>query len=253
MKGKIYQAGISSSNTLSLNNGFPTVEDIGPEENKSWEHVETTSRRSANVGFLAIEDVHLPQDPRTLIVYGNLVNRPPGWKWIEENVLCAKIIQLDSKVVLLKSIQINGNCARYYVKKNEIFHKSLRSTFQSLSELQEMFHAFESLKSCPGVLDPSLLKVEKAQYGTRKQSYWRSNLCLRVISKGRCQKCTMLCNALKTNLARIDQIAARKRRKSIKFQQISRKLDRRTNALLVKNNASFYEFEFYIFHFPTEV
>ena len=91
MKGKIYQAGISSSTTLSLNNGFPTVEDIGPEENKSWEHVETTSRRSANVGFLAIEDVHLPQDPRTLIVYGNLVNRPPGWKWIEENVLCATV------------------------------------------------------------------------------------------------------------------------------------------------------------------
>ena len=64
-----------------------------------------------------------------------------------------------------------------------------------------MFHAFESLKSCEGVLDPSLLKVEKAQYGTRKQSYWHSNLCLRVISKGRCQKCTMLLNALKKNLA----------------------------------------------------
>jgi hypothetical protein len=188
VKGKIYQAGISSPNTLSLNNGFPTVEDIGPEENQAWEHVETNSRRSANVGFLAIEDVHLPQDPRTLIVYGNLVNRPPGWKWIEENVLCAKIIQLGSKVVFLKSIQINGNCARYYVKNNEIFHKSLRNTFQSLSELQEMFHAFESLKSCEGVLDPSLLQVEKAQYGTRKQSYWRSNLCLRVVSKGRCQK-----------------------------------------------------------------
>ncbi len=124
VEGKNYQAGISSPNTLSLNNGFPTVEDIGPEENQAWEHVETNSRRSANVGFLAKEDVHLPQDPRTLIVYGNLVNRPPGWKWIEENFLCAKIIQLGSKVVFLKSIQINGNCARYYVKNNEIFHKS---------------------------------------------------------------------------------------------------------------------------------
>ncbi len=238
MKRKISQAHIPSPNLLTLNIGCPTVEDIGPEEYQACEHVETVSKNIT--GLLAIEHTQVPQDQtRTLMdVYGSLVKLPPGWKWIEENMLCAKLIQCGSKIVYLKSIQVTGNNARYYVKSNEIFHKSLKSPFRSLSELQGIFYTFESLKLCPGVTEPSLLKVETAYCGIRKRNYWRSNLCNRVVFKGRCLKCTLLRNALQTRLTRMDQLAFRKQRKTMKFQQISRKLQRRTTALSVTNNPS---------------
>ena len=211
-------------------NPLPLMEDLGSEE--PHEAVVDSSLSNNPSRFLAIEST--PVNPRTLIVYPSQVRLPPRWKWSRENELC--IFENEDGTRILKSIAVRGGSCRFFMKHNEIFPSGINNDFLSNNELQNIFWEFDALKDCPGVKDPLLLKVEEATFGIKKTSYWRSTLCLRFAGKGICKKCGDLRKTLKYKFGRMDRLAQRKQRKSFGKQLLERKLQRKSNALLVQSN-----------------
>lgn len=214
---------------------IPTIEDtVGlPEESHFIEHI-LDSSIVVNAESRAIIE-HKPPDPRTSIVYPNQVKLPPGWEWIDgNNTECSKIIKSGSKMVALKTIEIQGSSIRYLVKGVEVSLDSLSSMFQSLEDLQQIFWNFENLKLCPGVVNPLLLKiVGTAKCGIKKKNYWRSNGCLRLSNKGMCTNCFKLSDSLKKRLTRMERLAERKKRLASRCKLLNKKLGRRDAALMV--------------------
>ena len=213
---------------------IPTIEDtVGlPEESHFIEHI-LDSSIVVNAESRAIIE-HKPPDPRTSIVYPNQVKLPPGWEWIDGNTECSKIIKSGSKMVALKTIEIQGSSIRYLVKGVEVSLDSLSSMFQSLEDLQQIFWNFENLKLCPGVVNPLLLKiVGTAKCGIKKKNYWRSNGCLRLSNKGMCTNCFKLSDSLKKRLTRMERLAERKKRLASRCKLLNKKLGRRDAALMV--------------------
>lgn len=218
---------------FGLHLAIPTIEDTVPEESHFIEHV-LDSSIVVNAESRAIIE-HKPPDPRTSIVYPNQVKLPPGWEWIDGNdTECSKIIKSGSKMVALKTIEIQGSSIRCLVKGVEVSLDSLSSMFQSLEDLQQIFWNFENLKLCPGVVNPLLLKiVGTAKCGIKKKNYWRSNGCLRLSNKGMCTNCFKLSDSLKKRLTRMERLAERKKRLASRCKLLNKKLGRRDAALMV--------------------
>jgi hypothetical protein len=168
-------------------------------------------------------------------VYPNQVKLPPGWEWIDgNNTECSKIIKSGSKMVALKTIEIQGSSIRCLVKGVEVSLDSLSSMFQSLEDLQQIFWNFENLKLCPGVVNPLLLNiVGTVKCGIKKKNYWRSNGCLRLSKKGMCTNCFKLSDSLKKRLTRMERLAERKKKLASRCKLLNKKLGRRDAALMV--------------------
>ena len=156
---------------------------------------------------------------------------PPYWKWIvtsgddQDHVTktAVKFI-LEHEESVLKSVSFVGNKVFYKVKGINVKRPFLPDTFNSTSDISQLLSTFDDAPICVEC-DLKLEELLIASNDTARSSTgWRAKYCSRVLQKGsvcfRCDQVNKSCSA------RMDMLAARKKRDANKLRTLEQKLKR---------------------------
>ncbi len=125
---------------------------------------------------------------------------PSSWFWQEggptrNQFICSKFEWLDNgnKFEYTKSVVINGNTVRYFVRGQNVVHQDLKNEFSLANQLTTGLEVFDGLRLCVGCTDQDILKIATLSNALAAREI-RSNHCLLLTSN--VSNCCSECSAL---------------------------------------------------------